>query len=91
MTELVTINYIAEHLGPCRAYSYTYIKKKDIKHIKSLGIYYYRKDEVDRMLEGYVCKTRKPYDKRQSHFTFTAAQMEVIKFCRGDYAAQGSI
>ncbi len=86
MTELVTINYIAERLGLCRAYSYTYIKKKEIKPIKSLGIYYYQKDEVDRMLEGYVCKVRKPIDKR-GNFTFTAAQMEVIKFCRGDYTS----
>ena len=91
MTELVTINYIAERLGLCRAYSYTYIKKRGIKPTKSLGTYYYHKDQVDHMLEGYVCKARKPNDKRQSTFTFTAAQMEIIKFCRGDYAAQGSI
>lgn len=88
MTELVRIDYIAKKGGYSFLYAYDFMRRKGIVPIKSLGIHYYPKAEVDAVMADIVPKLRRK--QKQATFQFSDYQMEVIKFCRGDYAAKGS-
>jgi hypothetical protein len=88
VTELVTIDYVIARSGLHKSNSYRYLRVRGVKATYILGIYHYSKDEVDRALNGYVKRTKRQ-NSQVSYFTFNDFQMEIIRFCRGDYAPKG--
>lgn len=93
MTETVTVDYLIKHCSFTKAHAYRWLEKKGVKPIIRPGIsrsvypYHYIKAEVDQALQGYVARPRAQNKAKAVYFTFNDFQMEVMRFCRGDYTS----